>query len=417
VRLSHPCRIILATLVGFVGSSVPAPAQVAPAYLLTDLGTLPGGSNSRAEGISPNNLVVGYSDIAGGNHIASAWTPSGSSFTISNLGTLAGDTQSEARAANASGLIVGFSTNTANTADKAVTFTVGGSPTNLNIFASLTQPPTAPVLANSRALAISPTGEIVGHVYSGNFNNLTTADGIRGFYRNATGTSVTRLDPSSGTVNYPADGVLSYGINSSSQVFGQADPGTGFVGARWSAPSGASALPTATYPTGGNPALTEYLGTQGNNANRMIGTAINDAGTVSQVFASDGTTTTLLNTLGGTVGFGDSINNGSTNIITGLSSNAGGSLLATAWNWSGTAGATPNPTAINLNNLVQNPIAGFTLVEAFGVNDNGWIVGYGTLNGNDQAFVLVPVPEPGTMALCSLGLGGLALRAWRRRRA
>jgi hypothetical protein len=400
--------------------SNPVSAQVAPLYVLQDLGNLPGGSNSSAQGISPNNMVVGYADVAGGSHIAVAWT--GAGFTINNLGTLAGDTQSEARFANASGVIVGFSTNAGFTADKAASFTVGGSPTNLNISTLITQPPTSPTLSNSRAEAISPTGEVVGHAYSGNFNSLQTTDGIRGFYRNAAGTAVTRLDPSTGTVNYPADGVLSYGINSTSQVFGQADPGTGpgFLASRWSAPSGASAAPTVTYPAVSNATLTQNLGTQGNNANRIIGTATSTDSLTSQAFASDGTTTTLLNNLGGNtaglLGRADSINNGLTNVIVGSSSVGAGTLHATAWNWSSTGGALPTVTPIDLNTRLANPIAGMTLIEAFGVNDNGFIVGYGILNGNTQAFVLTPVPEPGTMALCSLGLGGLALRAWRRRK-
>jgi uncharacterized membrane protein len=397
----------------FAGS---APAQVTT-YTLTDLGTLPGGTDSRAEGISPTGVVVGYS-VVGGLHIATAWVGG----VPQNLGVLAGgDTQSEARYANASGVIVGFSTNTANTADKAVTFTIGGSPTNLNVNAGLTQPPTGPTLTNSRAEAINAAGEIVGHVYSGNFNNLTVADGLRGFYRSAVGV-VTRLDSPDGVTNYPASGAASYGINATSQVFGQADPqgaNPGYRGSRWSSPSGANQTPTFTYPAAsgaGAADLTDYLGFQGNNANRIVGNGQNVDNSRSQAFASDGTTTTLLNNLGGSgagnFGTAFSINNALVNIIVGYSSSTPGTLVATAWNWSG---ASPDPTAIDLNSrLVSNP-TGLFLVEALGVNDLGQIVGFGNIGGHDHAFLLTPVPEPGTMALCGLGLGGLAARAWRRR--
>ena len=47
-----------------------------------------------------------------------------------------------------------------------------------------------------------------------------------------------------------------------------------------------------------------------------------------------------------------------------------------------------------------------------------WIVGYGTLNGETQAFLLTPSPvaEPSTLLLLSGGLAGLAAYAWRKRR-
>jgi hypothetical protein len=408
MRLSRHWVFIPAALVGLAGFAAPASAQVAPSYVLTDLGFLSGGTNSRAEGISPTGIVVGYSTV-GGLHLATAWVGG----VPQALGTLSGDTQSEARYANAAGTIVGFSTNTAFTADKAVTFTVGGSPVNLNVNAGLTQPPTGPTLTNSRGEAISATGEIVGHVYSGDFNNLTAADGLRGFYRSTTTGAVTRLDPPSGVTNYPADAVAAYGINASSHVFGQADPGgatPGYRGARWNSPSGSSNTPSFTYPTASGSGLTDYLGTQGNNVDRIVGTATDFAGS-SQAFGSDGTTTTLLNNLGGPQGNAYSINNALTNVIVGSSDTAASGLHATAWNWSGTA---PSPTPFDLNSLLVSNPTGMTLVEALGVNDLGQIVGYGIVGGSEHAFLLTPVPEPGTLMLCGLAVAGLAVRRRRR---
>jgi probable HAF family extracellular repeat protein len=424
MRQKNCWKLFAATVVGLIGLADPAAAQVAPSYTLTDLGTLAGGTNSRAYGINASNEVVGYSEIAGGARRATAWVGG----VANNLGVLAGDGASEARGVNAAGTIVGFSSDaTPGTADKAVTFTIGGSPTNLNVIAGVTQPTSGPVLTQSRAEGISPTGEIVGHVYSaGSFDNTASFPaGVRGFYRSALGT-VTRLDPTTITTFYPNDAALSYGINATGQVFGQTDDGTGaqaaFRGSRWSLPTGAASTPSAIYPTAsGSPTLTQYLGFKGNNVSRMVGSATDIAGANSQAFASDGTTTTLLTNLGtGIIGIANAINNNAlTNVIVGGTDTVGGGAEhATAWNWSATPGALPSAAPIDLNTRLASNPTGMVLEEALDINDTGFIVGFGLVGGVEHAFLLSPVavPEPGTLALCGFGLGGLALRTWRRRR-
>jgi probable HAF family extracellular repeat protein len=61
---------------------------------------------------------------------------------------------------------------------------------------------------------------------------------------------------------------------------------------------------------------------------------------------------------------------------------------------------------IDLNSLID-PSNSWFLNVAYGINNNGWIVGAGRINGQTHAFLL-EVPEPTTIIL--LTLGGLVLR-------
>lgn len=64
-------------------------------------------------------------------------------------------------------------------------------------------------------------------------------------------------------------------------------------------------------------------------------------------------------------------------------------------------------------------VPGATLTEAYGINNSGQIVGtYIDANGNEQAFLATPAPEPGTWAMILLGLASLgAARLMRGRRS
>jgi probable HAF family extracellular repeat protein len=61
----------------------------------------------------------------------------------------------------------------------------------------------------------------------------------------------------------------------------------------------------------------------------------------------------------------------------------------------------------DLSTMVD-PSSGFTLEEACSINDAGQIVGWGiNADGDQDAFLLTPTPEPATLSL--LAVGGLAL--------
>ena len=64
---------------------------------------------------------------------------------------------------------------------------------------------------------------------------------------------------------------------------------------------------------------------------------------------------------------------------------------------------------LDLNTLID-PNSGWALQDAYAINNLGQITGTGTFNGQDRAFLLTPVPEPGSLALAIAGL--VCLAAW-----
>ena len=53
-------------------------------------------------------------------------------------------------------------------------------------------------------------------------------------------------------------------------------------------------------------------------------------------------------------------------------------------------------------NTVINPASGWSLSRAYAINESGWIVGEGTLNGVTRAVLLTPIPEPAALLLMAL---------------
>lgn len=87
--------------------------------------------------------------------------------------------------------------------------------------------------------------------------------------------------------------------------------------------------------------------------------------------------------------------------------NGSASTGSRAFLWSASGGMQ------SLDDLVaaDDPLKGtFTLQLAYDVNNAGQIVGYGTINGVDHAFLLTAVPEPHALLLVLAGLLPAGLR-------
>lgn len=66
---------------------------------------------------------------------------------------------------------------------------------------------------------------------------------------------------------------------------------------------------------------------------------------------------------------------------------------------------------MRINNLIQSS-PGWTISQAWDINDSGQIVGCGAYNGQFHAVLLNPVPEPSSVLALLCGIIGLA---WRKR--
>jgi probable HAF family extracellular repeat protein len=149
---------------------------------MQDLGTLPGGANSYAQGINDSGQVVGYADTAGGASHAFLWTASGG---LQDLGTLPGGSNSYAYAINNLGQVVGGADTAGGPTDPFLWTSSGG-------LQDLGKPP-----GNffTEAFAINSSGQIVsGDFFStaflyqnGVMSNLNKQIGKSGSHLSAEG--------------------------------------------------------------------------------------------------------------------------------------------------------------------------------------------------------------------------------------
>jgi uncharacterized membrane protein len=267
----------------------------------------------------------------------------------------------------------------------------------------------------SRALSINNSGQIVGYAY----NRPGVATGTwyaRACLFDSTGHGANKdLGTLGGTTS------VAYSINNNGQIVGEADNSSNFSraclfdstgrGANINLGSGyAYSINNNGRIVGSSSGGAVIFDSTGGGANINLGTgtaySINNNG---QIVGSSGSgiaciydptggkANISLGALGGSWSSANSIND--LGQIAGYAYNGSGNQRACLFDPTG------HGNNIDLNTLIA-PSSGWVLTNATCINNNGWIAGYGTHNGNYFGFVLTP--EPATLLLFTLG--GLALR-------
>lgn len=328
----------------------------AQSYTFTDLGTI-GGNNSQAYGINNLGTVVGWSTTIGGASRATVWN--GRNSTV--LDTLGGS-YSYAYSINNSGVAVGVSWGTGNAYASAAIWN-GTTPTAFNM---------------QQGFDINSSGVVAGFI-----------NGQASVWNGNTSTNLGTLGGSTS---------IAWGINDSGVVAGYAST-TGNAAIHATVWNGNIATDLGTL--GGSNSYAYRI----NNSGVVVGSSdiTGNAATHATVWNSD-----IATDLGGP---GYSQANGINNLgaVVGWASTATGTN-ATLW-----MGGTTTDLNTFLDASTVN--AGWRLVRALDINDQGVMVGdaENSLTGQTHAFVLTPVPEPETYAMLLAGLGLIGAIGRRRR--
>lgn len=352
-----------------------ARAHASVQYSVTHIGTL-NNLNTEPYAINNNGQITGYS--VSGSNTAYRWDEVNGMQAIWSSSSLP---YSLGNAINDSGTVAG------------VVGPNAGSLTPLTLTSTLTPTvlsnlPGTAVTSARQALGINNAGVAVGFAAnSSNINKIArwNPDG-----------SVTAID------GFAADrNSVARDINNNGQIVGNSImPGT-FLQHAFVYDNGT--LTDLGTPSGGTRSEAFAI----NDAGQVVGWS-HDTGNTPIGFVWQNGNFTSLGTIAGLDGSSiPAAINSSGQVVGRVGNNAN---LARAFYWDSTNGI------VDLNTLID-PSLGITLRDARGINDDGWIIAWGTFPGGSistgkRAFLLRPVP--GAPGIALLAIGGLA--AARRRR-
>ncbi len=339
-------------------------------YQLIDLGaSYPAGAYSSGRAISPGGTTVHYS--AGNNNAAYTRNPAG---TVTTLGLVSGFNRANPEGVNDAGVAVGI-VQTGQFGTQYPTHWQNGVGTRYALNGGYT---------NGQARAVNNNGLAAGSVGSGSAQVAATYTVAGGSQR----IPATLPDGTALTV--------AYGVNDAGLVVGQA-----------SLPSSAAAYRAFAYDSVTGVVTDLGVANPASN-NGSIAYAVSRSGFVagSSTFNGGVTSDAFLWDAAGGIRAVAPLNGSNRMQARGVNSlgwTVGQDFAsATAWFNNGT-------TTVSLNSLLGSALpAGWDLNTAYGISDDGTIIGQGAYSGTIRAFAIQAVPEPTTVV--ALGLGLLAVR-------
>ncbi|HEY0428140.1 MAG TPA: Ig-like domain-containing protein, partial [Pyrinomonadaceae bacterium] len=330
-------------------------------FSVTNLGTL-GGTESEARAINNNGQIVGYSFNASQKRRAFLY----SNNQMTDLGTLGG-LESEANDINDSGLIVGQAKN-ADANNRAFLYS-GTTMRDLGTFGG--DESYASGINNSNLITGSATlGTGLYHAFRFQNEQMQDLGVLNGYY------------------SYARD------VNSAGKVvgFSYLDGSDGGVRGFLYQNSTMTALGTV----GGRDSSATAI----NDSDQIVGSSayLQNSGT-QHAFLYSGGQMRDLGALGAAQSFAEDINNAGQVV---------GSVELTLFGRDYRAFLYDGTTMRNLNTLIPQD-SGWILNQALGLNNNGQIVGRGTINSQTRAFLLNPVGTqntPPTVSITSPAVNG-----------
>ncbi len=373
--LSRSAKAAIAAAAALVTGGLATAVHAQPLYDIFAV-SLAGQANSNGQGISASgNFATGTS-----NATAVQWTQSGGTVALSALGSRP---FSLPQSVNDFGVVVGTG---------ATTF-FGSSPLPLmwDAGGAVSQLPLPAGETLGRAFGVNNAGLAVGSVNGGSLERAAT-------YTTGAGAIITQTMPNGGILR------TAYGVNGSGRIVGQALN-----------PNNAAVTNGFVLDPGDGTAI-DIGALAGLGHNSAIAFAVSSAGHVA------GSSSLNSGADGRAMIWTDADGMSEIPLLAGTSTGSARGVNADGWAVGTMASATSiaflfdGTDTYRLQDLIPMgsgwDLVGGTSNGAFGIADDGSIVGRGLLNGQITGFIMVPVPAPAAASV----MGVLTLFASRRRR-